>query len=953
MSIHIERKKIVPLKSKISENAIYTSLLNEINNLEDWGQENVEFNLPISNFDQKQLEEISKQINTFINKNSEDELHNLSLDEKGNRKKLSDEQLNQIRKTGKFSVNSQMFEGKKHVWEISNFLQRGSQSILKDRQNGLAKGVEKIICDSKNYLVSDSNFNTKNGLINIGYSIHQFFDKLLGLQKKEIKFDEYEIHDKLEKMRYIKLIEELHIDQKLIEDLNNNKCTKIITDSVVIDLILNNNNEEINNLKDKYKTLNKTWENTAAARKEKYRMDYNNNQKIYGSEFTSININEYIYIYNKELEERNSNLLNLINETISEEHREIIINFIKSKELIRNIMENKCTKYNNDLKLFKIKLENEHPILNNINSWKENKCIQFKNEWEIKHSLSESYNEISLKLTGQFKYLFDSYLNYYDSKEIKNKKKELERKKISSNFFEWDFVQYNKIGKSYKTITTKTNHLGWRFTNIFMRTIKNLHNGVKYMVKNSIFGNFGLCSLFGTEDKEYYGETITTWIGRVKSIIDNISESREYFKNQPDNGFLGKKVSNIGNIIWNYGFKGLIGIPVVFIFHPLTTVLKLILSTGVIFTSILWSPLYALAIYVINSLIYDIDSSPNDIWFLPLANIIINRLLIKGIGQVILSLGASITTAMIGTLRCLFTEINTMLKTIYDKILYNIIIKNFARVPAQDNFSAKRIEGPELSKNYYYQLTPEIAMILLSVYLENMEITEYKKYVTKVINEPIKVMEKMYKTYSPLGFSLDTRSETYKSLENTKKELIQKFDLVMKEHSHKKNIDNLFKMTGTKLKMTSEDINKIIQMGETYCKKYIEKNIFKYMKEKEIKLFWNDNLICENDWTGLTKELLKKTIDNNILIPIDNLDGNGFKLKIEHSSIRSLFGDLFSQIVEPLERYNIVNPNFKPKTISQKFIDPSNFDQEKYTCEKFIELNNLNIFNKIMKEKEI
>jgi hypothetical protein len=55
----------------------------------------------------------------------ESDLDEIALDQSGNRKKLNQKQLDDIRATGEFEVESKYFPGKYHRWELAKWLQKG------------------------------------------------------------------------------------------------------------------------------------------------------------------------------------------------------------------------------------------------------------------------------------------------------------------------------------------------------------------------------------------------------------------------------------------------------------------------------------------------------------------------------------------------------------------------------------------------------------------------------------------------------------------------------------------------------------------------------------------------------------------------------------------------------------------------------------------------------------
>jgi hypothetical protein len=73
----------------------------------------------------------------------------------------------------------------------------------------------------------------------------------------------------------------------------------------------------------------------------------------------------------------------------------------------------------------------------------------------------------------------------------------------------------------------------------------------------------------------------------------------------------------------------------------------------------------------------------------------------------------------------------------YDRIIYHLIVKRFARIPAHDGFLARRTAGPGLAAEYFYQVSsPEVLAALESV-IEQNELSVYRSYVEHLLMKPV------------------------------------------------------------------------------------------------------------------------------------------------------------------------------------------------------------------------
>ena len=166
-----------------------------------------------------------------------------------------------------------------------------------------------------------------------------------------------------------------------------------------------------------------------------------------------------------------------------------------------------------------------------------------------------------------------------------------------------------------------------------------------------------------------------TWKHHYFFCLISRTKSIETFENSPDDGIFGKTFSRILNRLWNYGVVGLIGTPLCFIGHPMLVVLNTIISALGLITSPVWAPIIGLFRYLCQLFVYDFDSSSNVIMPLPAA---IYKCFVKGLGQMLLSLGAIIGHGFVGGVVCSYGLLSYSVRHIYDASMYHFILKHLA-----------------------------------------------------------------------------------------------------------------------------------------------------------------------------------------------------------------------------------------------------------------------------------
>jgi hypothetical protein len=74
---------------------------------------------------------------------------------------------------------------------------------------------------------------------------------------------------------------------------------------------------------------------------------------------------------------------------------------------------------------------------------------------------------------------------------------------------------------------------------------------------------------------------------------------------------------------------------------------------------------------------------------------------------------------------------------LYDKIVYHLIVKRFARIPAHNGFLARRTAGPGLAAEYFYQVSSPEVLAALEALIEQNELKVYRSYVEQILMKPV------------------------------------------------------------------------------------------------------------------------------------------------------------------------------------------------------------------------
>lgn len=439
---------------------VIQDISNHIDNIQDWNLEDFNFDFPTSQYESDCL-----YIINFLQTPNFNECEELA---QGNIK-LNNEQLEQLRQTATFQVPSKNFEGQVHVWKVSKWLQTGVKNIKKS----VRKTFESFYKFNYFHVLNRKYITISNSIKNI-FSIINLPTLLFGKKKLYKKNSDYEIQTELS----------YYINNKIIE-------------SSKLPLYSQNYCEMIKILQSKYSEFIKQWDiEKVSRRKELYNIFSKNNS-------SSNKILQLIIDYeNEQLQEK---VFDLINNNFEQPEAEMLMNLVKSNYIIKNCTQQFNKLINDKVEEYNEKLKNDHPYKSKIPQFLHEKKHIFKKQL-IDDNYQSLIDEISNKLQGEAKYIFDLKQQILQSDEYNNYKKQLNDevypKKFNFWFRKWkkstDFFEGKK--NKYNLLQSNTSYIGWRIVNLILHSGKLLNNGLYILLNNLIYGRFGLRSLYGIQD---------------------------------------------------------------------------------------------------------------------------------------------------------------------------------------------------------------------------------------------------------------------------------------------------------------------------------------------------------------------------------------------------------------------------------------------------------------------
>ncbi|XP_046659884.1 uncharacterized protein LOC124353884 isoform X2 [Homalodisca vitripennis] len=361
---------------------------------------------------------------------------------------------------------------------------------------------------------------------------------------------------------------------------------------------------------------------------------------------------------------------------------------------------------------------------------------------------------------------------------------------------------------------------------------------------------------------------------RLLSLWRHISKSRTHFETKPDTGFIGKGLTRQVNRVWNYGCKGLLGTLALVVVFPLICLSVSLLSLFIAITAFIWMPMVVLCLHLGMILFWDLDCPVSSrSRYLVILQALLWDIGVLGLVQPVAALIVALVICPLMTLTvATVCVLRYWLRLAYDALMFHLLIKKRARVPACDGLLIKRIAGPGLTSDYYYQIKPEQALAAFEAKLELDELASYQHQMEQKILQPQKDFSQFVEAcFGPFSATL-ARTGPYKVLEREAQDLLtclhEKLDKRRRELSC-----GLAPTVRAKLKLNRLDLKIAIQQGALMMER-----LGRWSGEEE---FWESKGLPAHDWPGLAGLVYTDIFSLDFLTPLDDQDT---KFKLEPAS---------------------------------------------------------------------
>jgi len=222
--------------------------------------------------------------------------------------------------------------------------------------------------------------------------------------------------------------------------------------------------------------------------------------------------------------------------------------------------------------------------------------------------------------------------------------------------------------------------------------------------------------------------------------------------------------------------------------------------------------------------------------------------------------------------------------------MFYVVIKPRGRLPAMNSFVATRISGPGLAANYFYQTTVDIVLLSLQVFLEQIEVGEFRNNMQLQVRKPGETLRKIYaQTFGLLGLGVNSSHAMWKTIEEREARLNKLLEEeIARDYVNRKFTSSVSNYTSN-IRLTRDDLETFLEQAEELITTFLPR-ITRWANEAEL---WRSKTLEEGDWKGLTRFYIVSVFGNGILEPLEEADAS-FSLKVDHLDTKQFMSTILS-----------------------------------------------------------
>jgi hypothetical protein len=214
-------------------------------------------------------------------------------------------------------------------------------------------------------------------------------------------------------------------------------------------------------------------------------------------------------------------------------------------------------------------------------------------------------------------------------------------------------------------------------------------------------------------------------------------------------------------------------------------------------------------------------------------------------------------------------------RRLWDSLLMRPLLAWRAAVPGESGRFVKRIAGPGLTSEYFFQVSPDLPLVAAWASMESSELYRYQGDMKSLIAEPSKAYQEFAAVLDALTQGSNqgrNGSPAYKEI--AEKESANEKALAEAVRPRADLYQRLLKVPQEgKIKLATPDLELLLKKTALLAERFYGK----VMKDQawsadKIAAFWKGRLLAANDWVGLGKQLQSSIVGEEILTPFEQTD---------------------------------------------------------------------------------
>ena len=315
----------------------------------------------------------------------------------------------------------------------------------------------------------------------------------------------------------------------------------------------------------------------------------------------------------------------------------------------------------------------------------------------------------------------------------------------------------------------------------------------------------------------------------------------------------------------NYFVKGVLGSVLICVMFPLACLLVSYCSLLLALLAPLLVPSCSLVLHLCSALLYDWETGNMTAALLPCVawHLLLQGLLQPGlclVGLLLCPLGA----AAIGA----WAVVRKGLRHTWDAAMFQLVISKRARVPAGDSFIVRRIGGPGMAGNFFYQIKTEQALVALEARMEMDELEAYKEQLSAVISSPLEVYRKFVgNSLRPLSVSVTKAAGgPYCQLDREVAGLLASLHEKVDARTAQLRLQ-LPEPTRKRIKQSERELKLSLSRGAAMVASFYPEHVINRGPGGEAE-FWEKLALRPEDWVGLVSRLYSDIFAPDFLTPM-------------------------------------------------------------------------------------